>query len=491
MQKQYLQSPFKIIAIICVIILSISSCSKTDVINLSLPEYVGGTPISDAVCLGSDPLKNAIKGTMLAGKTYTICGDVFVNAGDTLVIQPGAKIYIKGNYTFWIKGNLLSLGTKSNPIYFTVQGQTKKDIIGQDPTTDPAYSGLWGGLQGDTSTKFMILKFTHVEFAGSVVSQGQVFGVGNGAQTAPVRFVNENGMFVVEDSWFYGQIDGNASVRVVRGKFHIMRNIFEKSGGSGGECLDIANGSQGNIAYNLFIGPATNAIKIANGNGLLSQVDAVCYNNTLVNGGYRRFVYGGAGNSNGRGASINFERAGRGRVYNNLFVNNRYGLRVCNTFSYFGNNITIADTANIRYSNNYYYGDATEITSQFYPDNCLAKPQPTDIPNPAGYLPSNYTPGMPYNGASLVGLNNPKFINYPLPIVFGSSTVPSVLGTMSFLGNYDFHLQASSPCLGKGTTAFAISTAVTKLDAVYGCSDITPPGTDMGCYQSNGTGLNN
>jgi len=62
---------------------------------------------------------------------------------------------------------------------------------------------------------------------------------------------------------------------------------------------------------------------------------------------------------------------------------------------------------------------------------------------------------------------------------------------MSFLGNYDFRLQSSSPCLGKGTTKFNISTAVTKVDPIFGASEITPPGTDIGCYQSNGTGLNN
>jgi hypothetical protein len=461
------------------------SCSKADVITLSLPEFKGGQSVKPGNICGS------VKGTFLSDSVYNVTCDIVVNRGDTLVIQPGAKIYMKGNYAFWIKGNLLCLGTKERPVFFTVQGMVKKDVVGQDPTTDPAYSGKWGGIQGDTSTQFMIIKYTHIEFAGGVIGTGQVFGVANGAQTAPVRFCNEKGMFIIEDSWLYGQIDGGASVNVARGKFHIMRNIFEKSGFSGGESIGIANGCQGNIAYNLIIGPATNAIKIANGNGLLAQVNAICYNNTIINGGYRRFVYGGAGNSNGRGASINFEKAGRGEVYNNLLIDNRYGLRICNTFSYFGNNITIADTANIKYSNNYNYGDASEITSQFYPENCLAKPQPSDIPNPSTFLPIGYTPGAAYNGAPLVGINNPKFANYPLPINYGTGTIPAVLGTISFVGSYDFHLQSSSPCIGKGTSNFTISPAVSKVDLIYGATEITAPGTDIGCYQSNGVGLKN
>ena len=35
-------------------------------------------PMSDATCLSG-----AINGTMLAGKTYNVCGDIFVKAGDT------------------------------------------------------------------------------------------------------------------------------------------------------------------------------------------------------------------------------------------------------------------------------------------------------------------------------------------------------------------------------------------------------------------------
>ncbi len=460
------------------------SCSKDEVIELTKAEFVGGSPVVPG------DIKGSVKGSLLADEVYNVVGDITVNRGDTLVIQPGAKINMKGNFAFWIKGNLASLGTKLKPIYFTVPGMVKQDVVGQDPTTDPAYLGKWSGIQGDTSTNFMIIKYTHIEFAGGTVGTGQVFGVGNNAQTAPVRFANEKGMFVIEDSWLYGQVDGGASVNVVRGKFHIMRNIFEKSGYTGGESIGIANGCQGNIAYNLFIGSATNSIKIANGNALLSQVNAVCYNNTIVNGGYRRFVYGGAGNSNGRGASIGFERGGRGLVYNNLFVDCRYGLRIVKTFSYFGNNLTIADTANIRYGNNYNYGDAAEITSQFYPTNCLAKPQPTDIPLPSTFLPDTYKPGDAYDGTSLAGKNDPLFVNYPLPISYGTAAVPAVLGTISFVGNYDFHLKPASPCLGKGTTNFSISKAVTKLGA-YGATEITLPGTDMGAYQSNGTGLQN
>ncbi|MFM9481266.1 hypothetical protein, partial [Streptomyces scabiei] len=68
--------------------LILSSCKKgTDYKNLWQAELPPVTPISETTCLSG-----AIKGTMLAGKTYTVCGDIFVNQTDTLFIQPGVTI---------------------------------------------------------------------------------------------------------------------------------------------------------------------------------------------------------------------------------------------------------------------------------------------------------------------------------------------------------------------------------------------------------------
>jgi hypothetical protein len=473
------------IPILCsIFVMALFSCSKQAAVQISTPIFSIGQSVKPGNISGT------VKGTLLSDSVYYVTSDIVINSGDTLYIQPGAKIYFKGNYNFWIHGNLLSIGTKAKPVYFTVQGQQKMDVVGQDPTTDPAYKGMWGGLQGDTSTQFMILKYTHVEFGGGLIGTAQTFGTKNGSLAAPIRFVNTNGMLVVEDSWLYGEVDGGAAISVASGKFSIMRNVFEKCGFSGGECVEFKNGSQGNIAYNLMIGSCTNGIKASNGSGILSQVNVTAYNNTIINGGFRRFVYGGAGNSTGRGGSIDFEQAGRGSVYNNLIADCRYGLRIVNTFSYAGNNLTIADTANMHYSNNYNYGDSLAITDQVYPVDCLTKPMSTDIPNPS-FLPGGYALGAAYDGSALIGANNPKFVNFTLPVNYGSSTVNFMLGTIAFAAGFDFHLQASSPCVGKGTTNVSISTAVTKIDPIYGATEITAPGADMGCYQTNGSGLKN
>jgi hypothetical protein len=101
-------------------------------------------------------------------------------------------------------------------------------------------------------------------------------------------------------------------------------------------------------------------------------------------------------------------------------------------------------------------------------------------------LPANfYYPNPPansYDGTPVVQYANPMFVNYPLPVPGG---LP--LFSITSIGNYDFHLQPRSPLIGKGNTTVKPFVTV-PLDPVYGASEVTPPGADLGCYQSNGTG---
>jgi len=96
-------------------------------------------------------------------------------------------------------------------------------------------------------------------------------------------------------------------------------------------------------------------------------------------------------------------------------------------------------------------------------------------------LGATYTFGFQYDGTSLVGKNNPMFVNYPLPNLN--------FANQASVDGFDFHLQAGSPAVGKGTTtAFSAITAGIPVDANFGSSVITPPGKDIGCYQQDGSG---
>jgi hypothetical protein len=449
----------------------LTGCTKSEDVQVSAPLFKVGTAISTKT-----PLSGIVKGTLLADSTYTVNGNVFVN--DTLVIQPGAKLNFdgKGVWSFIVHGSLLSLGTQAKPIYFTVPTAKKTDVLGADPTTDPAYQGLWGGILGETDFKNIIIKWTHLEFGGGTVVTSPVTFIANGGKAYVVSSANSDGVVVLEDSWIYGAVDD--PMRPFGGKYNVMRNTFEKCGFTGGEAWNVKGGTVGNFAYNLIIGSATNGPKASN-NGQKPgqpQTNVLFYNNTIVNSGYRR-------SADGRGGSINFEEGSKGAFYNNLMVDCKYGPRIVGaTTSYSGNALVVADTANIKYGYNYNYVDSLKMANQIYPVLFATKPQATDTPAPSSFLPATYKSGQAYDGTAVVGKNNPLFVNFPLPYVASKKVADA-----SFVGSFNFRLQSTSPAIGKGTTTFQPLAAV-PVSANFGSTEITPPSADAGAYSSNGKG---
>ena len=454
--------PLTISIVALAAILISPACKKNHVENRNL--YQAPTLVANAVSPDA-PLCGAIKGTMLSGYTYTIGCDVIVNAGDTLTIQPGVTINVTRGYGIYVQGSLFSLGTQTQPVYMTVKGAVKQDNPSVSWAADSALTGLWTGITADVNCPWLVLKWTHIEFAGNKYSKNapSVTGASPGSKAYAILFQNPLGYFIMEDSWLYGSTDD--AIRVNGGKLSVMRNTFEKTGSTGGESLNMKAGTVGDVAYNVFVGSATNGSKASNKGVSTIQCNVNMYNNTYIDCGYRQSSPGG------RGASIDYEEGARGYAYNNLIVDCRIGLRIVN--------IPPADTINMHYGNTYNYGDSLAITNQFYPTAYITHPEPTDIPAPSSFLPANYTLGAVYNGSSVVSKNNPLFVNFPLP--------QYLYHQYDFSGSYNFTLQPASPAIGKGYTGFA-PLAVVPVDAKYGATQITYPGKDIGAFQSNGTG---
>lgn len=440
------------------VLMALAACTKSDTIILNTPDFTVGQVVSDAA-----PLSGSIKGTMLTGKTYTIGGDVTIQAGDTLYLQAGVTVNVGNGKNIIVKGTLVSLGSKDNPNYITSAGITKTDVQGQDINTDPAYKGWWGGIFCDTTCKLVVIKWTHIEYTGAALVTPPVYGTTAGAGAWSLFFQNAKGTLVFEDSWIYGTVvDG---LRINGGKISIMRNTFAKMGKLGAEGANIKGSTVGDVAYNLVMGCGQNGLKASNNSAGAVQCNVNLYNNTILNSGWKT-------NQVGRGGSINFEEGAKGKAFNNLIVNCRFGLRVVKT--------PPADTANLLYGYNYYYGDRDTVVNQFYPVGYLSKPEATDFPNPFTYLPQNYTLGAAYSNTGLAGANNPKFVSYPLPVTGNFQDISYVTG-------FDFHLQFGSAAVGKGTTGFS-PLAVVPVDAQFGATEITNPGADAGAYLSNGKG---
>ena len=401
---------------------------------------------------------------MVSGKTYTASGDITINVGDTLFIDSGAILYMSPASSLVVKGALIALGSQNKPVWITVKGMVKTDDPSTAAGSDSAFTSkrLWCGINCDVTCGLLILKWTHIEYTSANFVGTPPLASVSGTSHA-IFFQNPDGVYVMEDCWMYGSAD---EVRVSGGKVCIMRNTLEKFGFTGGDGFNVKHATVGDMAYNLFVGIATNGTKASDkGTYAGSQTNVNMYNNTYINSGYRR-------SSAGRGGSINYEEGSRGIAYNNIIVNCKYGLRIVNN--------PPADTAHLKYGNTLSYGDSASIVTQFYPQGYITVPRATDIPEPSTFLPAPYTLGQAYTASSIIGGNNPMFVNFPLPAIQGVVNI-------AYTNGFNFHLKSGSPAIGKGYKGFS-PLSVVPVDPVYGASEITPPGKDLGCYQVDGTG---
>jgi hypothetical protein len=471
---------------LCLSIFAFASCSKSgDKAAISVPLVQIGKPISNS---GTLPAGN-YKGTMLTGQTYTVGGDITINAGDTLLIQKGVTINMTNGANFIVNGTFISLGTKDAPITITDPSKTKQT----GPSTvanDAAYKGGWGGIYCSNSSPLVVIKWTHLDFGGAALKTlpfPATAGLAAGNQYI-LYFENPKGVFILEDSWLYGSPDD--ATRFYGGFYNIMRNTMEKCGSVGGDGFNAKGSAIGNMAYNLVIGGATNGTKTASDGTTAGECQFTMYNNTYVNDGYRNTGVFGA-----RSGSVEIENNSRALVYNNLIVDCDFGVRIAGGPG--GAKVYLADTTTntadvipkTTYGYNFYYVDNAAMADQIVPTSVaqpvVTHPEATDIPNMAAFLGAGYTFGQVYDGSKFVGQNNPMFVNYPLP------AAADFWVTQASVDGYNFRLQAASPAAGKGTTNASLVKPITQgipVDATFGASEITLPGADMGCYQLNGKG---
>lgn len=447
-------------------LLLLNACHKAETLNISKAVIQISQPIT------TDTLKGAVKGTLLAGKTYYFKTDITINDGDTLQMQAGVKLFAIGDGKtsetspeIINHGTMISLGTKDAPNYITVQNYADLHTQASGGDYSNIFKGYWGGIVCSPSAATptnasptggdLILKWTHLEMAGGPSGSNNdpaIYAAGDPRYI--IYFGNIKRNFILEDSWIFGGKDD--AIRVVGGKISVMRNTFELSGQSGGEFFNMKSGTVGDIAFNMLIGAATNALKASDAGSSGTQTNVSMYNNTMVNCGFRQ-------TKSGRGGSINFEKAARGNIYNNLIVNCRFGMRFVND----------ADVINIKYNNQSYYGSSAGIVGQFLVSDGVATFQSADI------------------HSATVKENAPLFINYdvnqydyaanPGPVTVAKQTAVTVL-----VGNSNFRLQTGSPAIGKGKTDFAPFGFVTTT-GIYG-ANINLPGKDLGAYQVDGTG---
>src|SRR5450432_2220297 len=395
----------KLCTVVAVIATVMSSCTKsTETTTVVTPTVPASNPIAPGNITGF------VKGTLTTGNTYTITGDLTVKLGDTLASQQGVTVIVKNDAQINIQGVLLIVGTSTQPVSFNSDSKTP---------------GSWGGFQCDSATSVTI-KWTHVDNTGGPDPSGgprkTVF------VAAPINVD-------IEDCWF---TNGQDDLIRMQKQAHvtILRNTILTSGSTDGEAINLKTGVTGTVAYNVIYSQAGTGVKLETSSTVpLPQTMVDVYNNTLVSNGWRR---GQA--EPGRGVSVGVNA--RANIYNNIFVNDYQGLEI----------FTDGDTTNTKYGNNLFYAsqdtytDTTgggslsiSIRANFYPNDGVGKPQSTDLISNA------------------IGNQDPKFKSYDGKVATANGAATT----------NDYHLQAGSPAIGKGNSAY---------------------NNDIGAYTSDGKG---
>lgn len=427
-----------------------AACHKTEDRFVSPPVQLESHPIT------SDTVSGAIKGTMLSGHTYYFRSDLTINAGDTLYMQAGSKLIAIGDGKttetspqITCLGTFISIGTSDKQNFITIPDSIRN--------TSSIGKGYWGGIQCGSSSGDIIIKWTHLEFAGGPAGPNadkNVFATNDPRNS--LSYTNIDGNIIIEDSWIFGTTDDG--MRLLHGHVSVMRNTFEACGTTGGEALNLKNGCVGDVAYNVIIGAATNGFKVSNSGGGPVQNKTYLYNNTILNSGFRQL-------KSGRGGSIDYEKGAQGKIYNNVVVNCRFGFRLTPD----------ADTVNTTYNNQYYYANAQSLINQFYAVDGVGRPAKAD---------ADIMSAGPKD-------KNPRFVKYDVDMFdFSTITPPVSLTSMPLTiitdAGYDFTLLSSSPGYHKGNTAFKALRTVPQ-GGDFGATT-QDPNVDMGAFPTDGTG---
>ena len=386
-------NPFLIYA--TAFLLLMAGCKKDD------------NPTIDPDPLG-DGISGKVSGVWMKGKTYIVTGHLEIPEGKSLTIEEGVKVIMSDSVIapeIIIKGNLYCMGTEANPVLFTVPDAWK--------TEDHLFGNLWGGMVSAPSSQEVVLQHTILEYGGTATTEESpsvkagLYKAVAGKHLPALYYGNVNGKFVVVNSTIRNFYDD--ALYVEGGKTIIANDVFYAIGAPADDAINLKSGVLADVAFNLIYSPNTSGLKLSNEGERSPQLYIIGYNNTIINGGWRRPTI--------KGGSIWVENGVHADLYNNLLVNDRFGIKRDK-----GN----PEDNRSKFYNTFYYGYTQQAVDQFQPsDEIIA--------------------GIDDVIGTNAGDNDPKFVNYPLS---------TDLYNADFNTTWDFHLQSTSPALNKGKTDF-------------------------------------
>ena len=411
-----------------------------------------GSDDSDDVKIQNLTVKDEVEGTWAANSIVTIENDVVIPEGKTLTVEEGVTVIVKGtglaaSPEITVKGSLLVMGTEGKRVKITVPEASR--------TKENALKGLWGGIQATSTAKNVVFKYADVEYAGAPAPAGHALVTAGVYEEGEFRygfyFANDvDGKVVIDNSRFaYTSDDG---MRINGGDIAITNSVFELCGNLGGEAINIKGGTTGEVAFNLFYECATNGVKYSGFPPSTNKVTTVMsvYNNTFINCGWRR-------DKAGRGGSITAESSSQGKIYNNMVVNCKYGVRIDATIDSLGVKTFGADIDNTNVGFTFYYGADSLSSTQFHPTISA-------VGTSKNILGEDQLPKETNNDIKgKEGENDPKFVSFAIT---GFKPATASAGSFELLNSSsDFKLASGSPAL-TGAKAGAVPASTLTVNGV-------------------------
>jgi hypothetical protein len=389
------------------------------------------------------------EGSIVWKNDTTITDHVIIAENTSLFIEAGVTVVmdnIEKRPEMIVLGNLYSLGTKENPVTFTVAEQYRNK--------ENRYSRYWGGIICGYNSKEVLLDNTIVEYCGAQTTeesasfQHQLFKTETGEGVPAFHFCNTNGSFVIKNSTFRNNAEDH--IYITGGKSIVMNNAFYHSGYDGGEAINYKSGCLADIAYNLIYDANSNAFKLSNNGALEPQAHLFVYNNSVVNCGWRRPKV--------KGGSIWLEHNVRAELYNNLMFDCRWAAK--------------QDAGNPRDSRsaltpNYFFSSTATGVTQSAADSTKGQLR-----------------GASDIYSTTAGDANPNFTNFTIQanVDINAGTTKSGNVPQDFNTAWDFSPKAGSNAAGKGVTNFTRHFGTTGIE-INGTTYTSPaPSTTIGAY---------
>ncbi len=400
-------------------------------------------PVPEEVIVNENEISGAktleggdVQGVWKKGAVVTVKGSLRIPEGKTLTIEEGVSVLFPTQsikQEILVYGNLYCKGTAQNRIKFSVPESNK-------PAATVDFPNLWGGILFSTTAKELLMLYTTVEFCGAVTTEESqsvklgFYKAAAGEGLPAINFRNNvDGKVVIQNCTFNNM--GEDGLYLEGGKFIISNNTIYTQGETGGDAFNLKAGCIADICYNLVYSPNTNALKLSNSGDRSPQCNPICYNNTIVNCGWRRPTVKGGG--------IWLEAGVKAEIYNTLHVNCRFAIKNSG-----------ADPG-CKYDYNYYYGFDSITVANFQ----------TNVPNNVR--------GANDIAGTTAGSNDPLLENYPL----NTSTSLARFNT-----TYDFRLKPNSKALNAGTTNFTRNFSTTGI-TIDGVTYTSPaPSKNIGAF---------